>query len=438
MCVLYSTLVFICTLYCYNKVYAIDKISFVNIDAKIQKIMTAHKDERAVHTFGLKKFLQHSQDDIKETRSVIQSLRGHLCHPELPRILITDLGESVGFILDRLLRLEIKHLGVGDEHTSDLTNQFNDFIGSIYDETGRSSVTATLLPIPSGDTIVWYALTCAHVLEMIELSVDHGAVKLSFLKPGLPKFHLESIVVFKKKSTRIVNVGDKEEPMRNTIYLDDIRALPRYDGIGGDVALCKLAIDSQMSDYLMMVQLNITNPTWISNTRLRIEKYTDFYKRHKINITFHFAESSSDIEHLVHLINTKPKTSNFVLGLTPSKGLILSRARNPSTEIYPSHLFIDPNPPEKLDGLCFFHDAPTCRGMSGGAIFQTSGQNQIDVFGVVKGCRSPSNKTPENVTRCVGSFLQKQLFYVKSKEEPENVEKSVYTASMKKDKCLIA
>jgi hypothetical protein len=437
MYILYGILTCLVALYSYNNACAVDIISAENIDAKIQRIMTSHKDERAIHTFGLKKFLQHSHDDFIETRPVIQSLRGHLCHPELPRILIADLGESVGFILDRLLRLEIKHLKFGDEHTSELTNQFNDFIGSIYEESGQSSVTATLLPIPSGDTIVWYALTCAHVLEMIELSVDHGSVKLSFLKPGLPKFHLESIVVFKKKPTRIVNIGDKEDPMHNTIYLNDIRALPRYDGIGGDIALCKLAIDPQMSNYLMMAELNITNPIWISNTQLRIEKYTDFYKRHKINIIFHFTDSSLDRESLVRSINTKPKISNFVLGLTPNKGLILSRARNPSTEIYPSHLFIDPNPRETLDDLCFFHDAPTCKGMSGGAIFQTSNQNQIDVFGIVKGCRSPRHRTPGNVTRCVGSFLQKQLFYVESEEKEEDVGKRVPTTSKKKDECVI-
>lgn len=435
----YSILVFLIISFSHDSACAVDAISVENIDAKIQTIMTVHKDERAVHTFGLKKLLQHPHDDFIETRPVIQSLRRHLCHPELPRILITDLGESVGFILDRLLRLEIKHLKFRDENTSGLTNQFNDFIGSIYEESGQSSVTATLLPVPYGDTVVWYALTCAHVLEMIELSVDHGSVSLIFLKPGLPKFRLESIVVFKKKSTRIVNIGDNEEPMHNTIYLDDIRALPRYDGIGGDIALCKLAIDPQMSNYLMMVELNITNPTWISNTQLRIEKYTDFYKRHKININFHFTDDSFDIENLVRSINTKPKTSNFVLGLTPSKGLILSGARNPSTEIYPSHLFIDPNPPETLDGLCFFHDAPTCKGMSGGAIFQASSQNQIDVFGIVKGCRSPRNRTPENVTRCVGSFLQKQLILkeiIQKKEE--GVDRSIAVTSKKKDECVIA
>jgi hypothetical protein len=79
------------------------------------------------------------------------------------------------------------------------------------------------------------------------------------------------------------------------------------------------------------------------------------------------------------------------------------------------------------------------RLMNGGAIFQTSSQNQIDVFGIVKGCRSPRHRTPENVTRCVGSFLQKQLILSEvTQEKEENVSKSVPVALKKKDECVIA
>jgi hypothetical protein len=430
-------LLFLCFIAIQGSLSATSILNEENIETRMQAMALMNSEERASHTFNFKRFLKHSADNHGDTQPVIHSLRRHLCNPHLPKMLIADLGEGVGFMLDRLLRLEIKHLKIDNTQISILTNQFNSFIGSIYEEISSSSVTATLLPVPSteGDEVIWYALTCAHVLDMIELSIDHGSAKLHFLKPGLPLFPVESITIFKKKHMKIVNIGSDENLQPNTIYLNDIRALPRYDGIGGDVALCKLNIDKSVSDYLMAVELNIRTPIWINNQMLHIEKYTDFYKRNKIGINFHFIDHPSKIIEFVQVINSKPKASNFVFGLAPNKDIVLSRARNPSTEIYPSHLFVDPNPPETLDNLCFFHDAPTCKGMSGGAIFQIT-DNQIDVFGVVKGCRSPKDRKPENVARCVGSFLQKQLFI----DHRKKVEKKLGRApdsSPPKEQCSI-
>lgn len=217
---------------------------------------------------------------------MINSLKNYLCNPEFVRIIITDLGESVGFIVDKLLRLEIRHLNFQENHTFVLTNELKSFVGCIYEESSKSSVTATLLPVPFGDTVVWYALTCAHVLEMIELSVDYGSACLNFLITGLPKFRVEYITVFKNKPTRIVNMETDNLISHNTIYLDDIRALPRYDGRGGDVAICKLSVTKQLSDYFMDGVFKIAQSQWINSTQLQIEKYTDVYKRNKISINY--------------------------------------------------------------------------------------------------------------------------------------------------------
>lgn len=291
-------------------------------------------------------------------------------------------------------------------------NHLNDLI-VIVTEAGMALTTGMLVPTPTPGAaavarpITWKILTCAHSLPSARLG-DDNPLQMTVVVPslGMVNFALSSMKVFKRPA-RSATVDNGAGPFpADTLVFPDVRALPRYD-IEGDVAWCELALQDWEHNFLTFV-FNIPAvgvagfPVLAANT-LTFQRNIPAIPA-PIVYTIHFVNVLADATNIVGAINGLPKNQNYILGFPGfgGGGLTVSQARTPATQLYPT--FIDPaGAGNGHNEFCFFHDAPSFWGMSGGPIFHI-GPNTVNIFGIVKG--AATNFAGPLVSQCKGTFIR--------------------------------
>lgn len=382
------------------------------INEKVTDILSSGADEndtplherRDVKLFQFRKFIDTAKNSVKSDQPhVIWELRTLLNEKRLEAYIRYDLGESVEFILKRLMRAEQDYQDDND-NTVIHDTEFPRFVG--YISVNGSSLTGTLLPLPKQEGgFSWYVLTSAHLLNGIGI-IDRVEDKVTFTTSMGLSIPIKSIKIFREggKNVSITNIkreGDETFNV-NSINFADVRASPRFGNLA-DVALCEIENNPTWDPILTHV-LNVKSVEW-HNMALLIKREC---KGEEQIIAFNFVNTIASAHTQFERFNREGKSTKFILGyanLSPTNDLRISQPREAYTALYDRDTF-----GEFVSQYHFVHDVPTFWGMSGGPVVHVHNQNRIDVFGVVKsGTNMYDPHDSSKRSLCSASFLQKVL-----------------------------
>ncbi len=371
----------------------------------------------SVYPFGGNQ--QQHEDTILSIRDIYANaipIELGLNDVDIREILRRHYLENTRFLDDKLLETEIKFVNQFSNINTNLSNfipinyqntinnttlGFSSLIGEI--NLGIGSATGTLIPVPiNGGEFQWKILTCAHILEAIQLQDNQNEVcnfSLSF--PGLLPFiiPINSVKILKanNRDTHLLSHNNNNlniSPLNTIQFPGFVNAIPRYD-TESDLAFCELG-----GGVILQNILNVLYP--INNLQTNGDILS--FALNGTNINFHTVNGLPTALNLALAVNNLNKNNNFVVGYADFNRLsqTISRARfgNPLLPFLGNN-FIDPN----HNQYTFFHDAPTFSKMSGGPIFNVNNiNNAVNVYGIVKA--GHFNNQPG---LCSGSFLQNNL-----------------------------
>lgn len=396
-------------------------LSTNNIDAHIGRMtLRPAGNLRSNASFRFKKFISLAPSSAQQTarQNVILSLRQRLADPHLGQILEQDLVDRDSrFLQERLLKEEINTVAqVVPQHDNLIPD--TRLVGTVL-VGGVRKLTGILiaLPNPQQGYPNFYVLTSAHVVESISLMAND--VDIAFHLNGMnDPVPLTSLKIFKQpgRNVGIINLPDNNPPIENTLHINDIRAIPRYEEYG-DIALMKIdpGWDPTLTFILMIVNndLDLQRNGNGAHLTMRVPNLDhNLNIIHNITYHFYFMNNGQQAQHLIN--NANAHHTNYLLGYA-DVGIGYNLYRSPKR--HPQAMSLMPNPNifsvneinanHQVSSLHFRHDAPLYLGMSGGPIFYTEGDIHNNTFSVhIYGLQSRYlNRTSQGI----GSFLQEAL-----------------------------